>query len=266
MPLASQLRSGVRALDIRCRHVQDAFPIYHGIQFQYAYFSDVLSAVIDFLKLHTQETVLMRIQEEGSPSGNTETFEETFVNKYYEPNKDAFWQGSINNPSLGDMQGKIVVLQNFDGKRYGIPYPQNFNIQDYWKLGSNWDLYDKWLKVKNQAKDAISGDPQQAYINYLSASTGSFPYFVASGQSSPQTGAPLLLTGRTTIGGWKDSWPDFPRVSCLGSWCSIAFLGTNQLLYTRLASGGELHGRVGIVMSDFPGPGLLDAIIKCNKP
>jgi hypothetical protein len=37
-----------------------------------------------------------------------------------------------------------------------------------------------------------------------------------------------------------------------------------QLLYPRLAPGGELHGRVGIVMADFPGPGLISAVIACN--
>ncbi|MEO7067749.1 MAG: phosphatidylinositol-specific phospholipase C [Rhodanobacter sp.] len=265
MSLADQLKSGIRALDIRCKHIKDEFPIYHGIAFQYAYFSDVLATVIDFLKVHPSETVIMRVAEEGTGSDNNETFEQTFVTKYYQPNKAEFWQGSSDNPALSDVRGKIVVLQDFPAKdRYGIPYTTAFSIQDHWNLPSNWSLYDKWQKVKDHATAAISGSLQQGYINYLSASTGSFPYFVASGASSPQTTAPLLLTGRTTIGGWKTSWPDFPRVSCLGSWCSIAFLGTNQLFYTRLASGGELHGRAGIVMSDFPGPGLISGIIKCN--
>lgn len=264
MPLANQLKSGIRALDIRCKHVHDEFPIYHGIAFQYAYFSDVLATVIDFLKTHPTETVLMRVSKEGDGGNNSETFEATFLRRYYEPNKESFWQGAGDNPLLGELRGKIVVLQNFGGPRYGIPYPGAFRIQDHWELGSNWDLYDKWDKVKAHARTAIAGDRQHCFVNYLSASTGSFPYFVASGASSPQTDAPLLLTGRTTIGGWKDSWPDFPRVSCLGDWCSIAFLGTNQLLYPRLAAGGELHGRVGIVMSDFPGPGLISATIACN--
>lgn len=267
LPFADQLRSGIRAIDIRCKHIKDELPIYHGI-FQYAYLSDVLATVADFLKLHPGETVIMRISDVGDGGGNTQTFEKTFATSYYDPNKDMFWQGSGTNPSLGEMRGKIVVLQDFSSdKSYGIPYSSTvFKIQDDWEIGSNWDLYDKWEKVKSHARSAISGNPQQGYINYLSAASGSFPYFIASGNSSPQTDAPWLLTGRTTIGGWKDSWPDFPRISCLGSWCSIAFLGTNQLLYPRLAKGGELNGRVGIVMSDFPGPGLINGIIGCNAP
>lgn len=265
MPLANQLRSGIRALDIRCNHTKDEFPIYHGIAFQYAYFSDVLATVIDFLKTHPRETVLMRVKKEGDGGGNTESFEQTFVSKYYQLNKESFWQGTGDNPTLDEIRGKIVVLQNFAADhRYGIPYPGNFSIQDSWEMGTNWDLYDKWDKVKAQARSAIDGDRAVGFINYLSAATGSFPYFVASGNSSPQTDAPLLLTGRTTIGDWKNSWKDFPRVSCLGDWCSIAFLGTNQLLYPRLARGAALHGRVGIVMSDFPGPGLISGIIGCN--
>lgn len=268
MPLANQLKSGIRVLDIRCNHTKDELPIYHGIQFQYAYFSDVLATVIDFLKTHPSETVFMRIKQEGDGGGNTETFEETFKNRYYQPNQAAFWQpptdGTGGNPVLKDLRGKIVVLQNFTAThQYGIAYPGAFSIQDEWKLGTNWDLYDKWEKVKAHARAAIAGSRDQAYINYLSAASGSFPYFVASGASSPQTNAPLLMTGRTTPG-WKNSWPDFPRVKCFIGICSIAFDGTNQLLYPRMGPGGELHGRVGMVMADFPGPGLISAVIATN--
>lgn len=80
----------------------------------------------------------------------------------------------------------------------------NFEIQDEYHLSTNWDLYDKWTKVKDHLTNANNSDPsnRKTFINFLSGSGGSFPYFVASGQSSPGTNAPRLLTGRTTPG-WK---------------------------------------------------------------
>ena len=91
----------------------------------------------------------------------------------------------------------------------------------------------------------------------------SFPYFVASGQSSPGTNDPRLLTGRTTPG-WKDSWPDFPRVGCFIGICSIAFEGTNILSADRIGKGKEFDKYVGMVISDFPGKDLINAIISLN--
>ena len=48
MTLSMQLQAGVRALDIRCRHINNAFAIHHGLIYQNANFDDVLSVVRDF--------------------------------------------------------------------------------------------------------------------------------------------------------------------------------------------------------------------------
>lgn len=57
-------------------------------------------------------------------------------------------------------------------------------------------------------------------------------------------------------------WPDFSRVSCGFGLCSILFNGINTLTKDYLQSMGS--GRVGIIMIDFPGSGLIDAIIYMN--
>ena len=164
-------------------------------------------------------------------------------------------------PILGEVRGKIVVLQNFDAAQiYGLAW-KNLDIQDDYNLTSNWGLYDKWTSVKNQLNKANISSKKQIVVNFLSGSGGSFPYFVASGKSSPQTHAPRLLTGRTTPG-WH-SYPDFPRVGCRIGICSIAFEGTNNLVTAELAK--EKLKFTGIVMIDFPGAGLISRIIKLNQ-
>jgi hypothetical protein len=216
---------------------------------------------VGFLKAHPTETVYMRVKEEFSPQLNTRSFEATFQSYWNDGRwKDYFWQpGSDNNPTLGSTRGKLVVLQNFDGGKYGIPY-SGLDGQDEYNLGTNWDLYWKWEKVRDHLSKANGGPWDTKYINYLSGSGGVFPYFVASGHSSPGTGAPRLATGRTTPG-WNSSYPDFPRVDCFIGICTIAFEGTNILTSDRLIN----YRRVGIIMADFPGPDLINNVIRMTQ-
>ena len=140
--------------------------------------------------------------------------------------------------------------------------PMQYSIlkkQDDYTLNTNWDLYNKWTKIKKHFNDGNT--TAGIHINYLSASGGSFPYFVASGHSSPATGAPRLATGYTTPG-WNSSYPDFPRTDCFIGICTISFEGTNELTMNYLNDGGISFA--GIVMADFPGSGLINTVILRN--
>lgn len=170
-----------------------------------------------------------------------------------------------------------------------------FNIQDNYCFNDNWDLHDKWLTVKSHmmaataaAESAPTPGPDQIYVNYLSGSMwasevtdflffkGSFvdPYFVASGHSNPCTGAPRLATGCTDPTVFCGGYYEFPRVDCvnLGPFtgfqtiCTIVFEGTNVMTYEyiakELAAGNPVF--TGIVMADFPGPGLIEKVIGLN--
>lgn len=265
MDLATQLNSGIRALDIRCRHINNAFAIHHGFVYQQANFDDVMKAVTAFLAAHPTETVLMRVKEEYDAKGNSRDFAATFAD-YMARYPGKFWKYTSDNPTLGEVRGKIVLLQNFSSAtQYGIKWG-SLNIQDDYNFGTNWDLESKWNKVARQMDAAKADGGAAIYVNFLSGSGGSFPYFVASGHSSPGTGAPRLATGKTTPG-WKNCCKMFPRVECAIGICTIAFEGTNVLFGTRLlaynnAQKAKFH--VGIVMADFPGYGLIQAIVSQN--
>lgn len=284
MDLETQLNAGIRVLDIRCWHIANNFQIAHGIVLQNATFSDVLDTVDAFLAANPGETVVMRVKEENTGKNNTRSFADTFnaiASKY----PGLFWTpNGTSNPTLGSVRGKVVMLQNFAGVLQGISYSSLENqgtVQDNYELKTNWDLYGKWQQVKSQIMSASTGDSNKIYLNYLSGATGAFPYFVASGHSSHETGAPQLMTGLTTLTN-PNTYPDFPRVSCLGSLCSIAFLGTNQLsskfiadlktnyltlnrMYQSLNLNIRLSKRVGIIMADFPGISLINNVIAMNR-
>lgn len=163
------------------------------------------------------------------------------------------------------MRGKIVILLNVGGSNIGLNYSDDFHIQDDYNLSTNWDLYDKWLRIKahlQTTNTAHRNGEHTKFINYLSGSGGSFPYFVASGHNNPATGASRLATGLTTPG-WKNSYPDFPRVNCFLGICTIALEGTNVLTTDYLAA--NFFDYAGIVVADFPGRDLINQVIQTNK-
>ncbi|EJV3518209.1 phosphatidylinositol-specific phospholipase C [Escherichia coli] len=260
----SQLQSGIRFLDIRLRHIDNVMAIHHDFVYQHLGFGDVLSQLEKFLAENPSEFVLMRVKEDYDPANNSRTFEDTFYEYMvsyskiiYKPSNEYFF------PKVKDVRGKVIFLDQLPRTwkygTFGIKYPQMFNIQDDYSLSSNWDLYKKWESIKKYLEYAKGG--KTGIINYLSGSGGSFPYFVASGHSSPDMGAPRLLTGATTPGWWY-LYPEFPRVSCFIGICSIAFEGSNVMTRNWIQKNKPKY--VGIVVGDFMGPSLIKEIIDTN--
>lgn len=253
--LKGQLDSGIRFLDIRCNYNDNQFKINHGpIGLKYN-FDDVLNTVSKFLDENPTESVFMRIKQEHSKYSDYE-FDKK-LKEYESKYSKYFWKNTsyTNNPKLGDVRGKIVVFNDVFGSTVGLDY-RSTDKQDNYSLDTNWSLYYKWEDIKNHLNKTRNGNKNKIYINYLSASGGSFPYFVASGQSSPEMSAPRLATG--LVGPAYDGWyPDFPR----GPLNDILFEGTNILTTSNIINN---KGRVGIIVADFPGKGLIDSIISKN--
>ncbi len=286
MDLPTQLASGLRVFDIRAYQQNDLFQDNHGKINLGKSFQDTLNDIDAFLDQHPGEFVLMRFGSCGySGSGNTLSFEQAFA-KYYD--KDShFWipPVSTNNlwqyPSLHNIRGKIVILQDFDaGATYGIPYASLFAQDNYAFNSGISDQYGKWVDVKNWLNVAAVGNLDRYYINYLSGSTGYtgkipetvYPYFVASGQFLPATNSPLGDTGiveDSQTGSNVNWYPDFPRGACgpRGYVCSIYYDGTNPLTTNFLTNwnNNSNYPRIGVIMADFPGPALIDRVIMQNQ-
>ncbi|WP_420881828.1 phosphatidylinositol-specific phospholipase C [Rhodococcus sp. (in: high G+C Gram-positive bacteria)] len=242
--LSTQLRAGVRALDIRTRHFRDVFPIHHGPEYLHANFTDVVRTVTAFLQSNPSECVLVRLKKEHTEEENTRTYQAT-LDWYIHDNPDtrdllaahlwtpaAGYDGRI--PALGEARGKIVVLQDFTatttyGPRWAGP---RTDIQYDFELPNLAAVETKWGKVRTQFERAAVGDSQSLFVNHLSA-TGASPAVMATG-TVPITvakgvpGTPGMLTRTET--------------------------------YLR-ATG---TGRTGVVMADFPTAALVEAIIARN--
>ena len=262
MNLRQQLDSGIRVLDIRLKYTSESqLDNYHGIVYLGTQFEDVLRPVKDFLASNPTEAVFIRVKQENSSVSDTQM--KKAFDYYYNRYKNIFYTGGQTNPTFGQLRGKIVLLSDVASLHsYGIPY-RSMNIQDSYSLSTNWDLYSKWEKIKSQLVNSNNrNNTNQIYANYLSASGGSFPYFVASGHSSPGTSAPRLSTALTHPG-FAGYYPDFPRDNRFLWFATIYFEGTNTLTANYLNNNNVKYA--GIVMADFPGERLINAIIQCNR-
>ncbi len=114
LTLAQQVAAGVRYFDIRCRHLNDTFAIFHGPVDEQQTFDQVVQTMLDFLDAHPTETVIMSIKEESTPDGNTQTFEQTFQS-YVAKHPDR-WHTGDAVPALGDVRNKIVLLRRFQAE------------------------------------------------------------------------------------------------------------------------------------------------------
>jgi 1-phosphatidylinositol phosphodiesterase len=296
MPLRTQLDAGIRFLDIRLKCQNDALWGYHGISFQFISFNTILDVIREFLTVNPRETVYARIKnEEGSfqrdqrCQGLTlkyQTFHDAILAYFNGDFEPLFWKPTTEtlDPTLAVTRGKLVVLRDFpcpDGKfcRFGLEWNKygSQDIQDEYQLRTNWDLHDrKWGAVKRQlvrARDAAGQATHPIFINFLSGSGGSFPYFVASGKSSPRNNAPRLSTGKVECITTNRLYPDFPRLSCAWApWCgkssstrkhcSVYFEGVNMLTWQWLNNNNTRY--TGIVPMDFPGGDLIRAIVTVN--
>jgi 1-phosphatidylinositol phosphodiesterase len=94
--------------------------MHHGAYYLAANSDDVLGTSVQFLQEHPSETILMRVKQEHEPVDNTRSFAATF--EYYR-NQAAYtqfiWRGTTL-PTLQQVRGKIVILDDFSGGWYGI--------------------------------------------------------------------------------------------------------------------------------------------------
>ncbi|UKA04007.1 phosphatidylinositol-specific phospholipase C domain-containing protein [Photobacterium damselae] len=257
LSLYSQLQAGVRFFDIRMKYINGSLYAYHGPISQKTTFKQTISVISDFLDRYPSESILIMLSNESGASHNAEKFWDRY-NQVINEFSSYYINPKSDDPTLGEVRGKFTIISKF--RHYdpvGIEY-RSMDVQDDYHISSNWALHDKWNKVKHhflKSKHGIS-------VNYLSASGGSFPYFVASGKSSQGSHAPQLLTGSLVVND-PGVYPDFPRVGCLGYLCSIAFAGTNQLT-SKWIQEDKLPDNLGIVVADFIGPRLIHNIIASN--
>ena len=179
LSIGDQLTAGIRYLDIRCRHIDNAFAIHHGAIYQNLNFDDVLTACNSFLNGHPGEVIVMCVKEEYDAANDTRTFEQTF-DSYVSKYAGLFSLGATV-PNLGDVRGKIVLLRRFsatstpkgldatswaDNTTFTINNGNaTMRIQDNYIVNDN---AAKWSNITTLFTAAKSTGNKTLYINYAS--------------------------------------------------------------------------------------------------
>lgn len=233
LPIGEQLKAGIRALDIRGRHIDDRFAIHHGAYYQNAMFGDVLIACNAFLDQNPSETIVLWLSAAGVPEEQnvTRLYYETFL--WY---RDVSGLGSkisktINrrgyNAPLGDARGKIVIIEDFSCGSCGLgghedEMPGN-GISTV--LGTSASMQGKWNAFQSHADVIDSGTDVWMYQNSLAGSGGVFPIDAANG--------------------------------------FLGIEGQNSRAVNYLF-GRNVNRTTGLLYFDFPGAGLISSIIAHN--
>ncbi|XP_030352094.1 1-phosphatidylinositol phosphodiesterase-like [Strigops habroptila] len=160
--LEAQLAAGVRFLDVRCKLAQGELHVYHLCTFQRASLRGVLRRTLRFLRAHPSEAVLMRIKEE-LPIFSRPGFAAQLQRCLLEEGQGCVWCRE-EVPTLGQVRGKIVVLEALAREVLGIPYEQ-LSISDAWNVLS---LERKWAQARRHLESAASGDPATMHLTFCS--------------------------------------------------------------------------------------------------
>ena len=185
LTIPEQLNAGVRYLDIRCRHLNNAFVIHHDAYYQHQNFNDVLESVTSFLRANPSETVVMLVKPEYTSEGNTRTFAETFkaYQAEWETRYPNIWYVGTTVPKLVDVRGRIVLLRRFNEAPFS-PADLGINADSGWpgdstgtiegppriRVQDEYSIYikgNKWGYITSLF-DEMPANPSTLYLNYVS--------------------------------------------------------------------------------------------------
>lgn len=122
LSVATQLRAGIRILDVHVRHYYNAFALHHEVVYLGVYLGDVLTMLTNWLATNPGEAIVLRIEPDSFmlPAGNTRSFEDTMA-EYMLNFTNIIWAPANQNPTLGEVRGKVVILQAFTANgTYGL--------------------------------------------------------------------------------------------------------------------------------------------------
>ncbi|QNE78766.1 phosphatidylinositol-specific phospholipase C domain-containing protein [Streptomyces finlayi] len=180
--ITGQMERGVRFLDIRCNGLQgapDEFGIYHGDNYQYIRFQDVLDRCRSFLRANPSEVIVMRVKNEYKGGQKLEAVEFMRRFNHYMDTmgyRSLFWTNP-SWPTIGEARGRVVLAADFGNSWNVIQWSSGsndfFRTQDIYegigttaKAGKVIEWFDQAYYNQNAA---------QMYTNFTSYAGGTWP-------------------------------------------------------------------------------------------
>lgn len=260
--LKDQLNAGIRLIDIRGVYdSNDAIEIWHGMTPLNKHFKEgVVKVCKDFLDQNPSETIFMRVLENDRGLGRTHPINGFWaqVAEDIDSYPGLRWLGPYDHiPDLGSVRGQVVIFQEIDDRATNDPDlgdPIGFDYRD----NSDKKAVDYMflLDTKNYSWGAFSEDFDQRWEEFLSHLEK-----VNSDEVDEDVIPVSSLTG-SYFGFPLESWA-YPRHCAISKLLgSTRVDGMNKRLWDYL--DGPHINRVGMIMLDFPGGGVIEQIISLN--
>ena len=177
--ILNQLKVGARFFDLRLGLKDDELYIYHGFLNEKILFADILDDFTSFLSEYESESILMCIKQEYGSDITEELLK--IINEY---NKNDLFYLEDNNPTIGEIRGKIVLFRRFafsnelginlydgfkDNQTFDINNSSfsNIHIQDFYKFEKD-EIDNEWQEVKKCLDYSFESSDEELIINFTS--------------------------------------------------------------------------------------------------
>ncbi|XP_030066415.1 uncharacterized protein LOC115474861 [Microcaecilia unicolor] len=175
--LTSQYEAGIRFVDITLHLRRKKLSVFPDTTCSH-FFNAVLKDTINFLRRYSKEAILIRVSDVCSNIDTSKQFAQLMIRDIQDAGLSWFWKAPAI-PTLGQVRGKIIILQNFDGPVIGIPY-KNLIVTDDEYVPTIFDIGHKWASVKRNLTEAQNSEGNKMYLTFTSGcSLGAYPYSVA---------------------------------------------------------------------------------------
>ena len=228
--LKQQLHAGIRFFDIRLKHHDNDFTLHHGFISLGVKLNFVLNYLIGFLKKNPTETVIFSYMKEHTEENNKGVpFHVDFQKQIKKINRKYIYSGN-SMPSLGDVRGKIVLLDWHRNGRTGLSKNNNL-VENWWDDIMYWSWFawyvkdEYYNKLENNIKSSQSKTQESFYLSWFSAN-------------------------------------DCKKTAMYYSPRKIA-KKVNHEMHQRLRKR-QTRGNYGIIVMDFPSDHLIQTVIKEN--
>ena len=208
LPIAEQLKIGVRFLDIRLQLVDNELKVVHSFADQLTDFEDVLEDMTAFVRAHASEFLIVSIKEDADPKRSDRPFAEV-LEAMLLSHKEVSSARTLPE-TVGDARGGIHIMARYANASIGLPCYDGWVNDDTFVLGEvyvqdNYRVPDAAEKIADIRKTyAVAQEGTYALVlNYTSCYLAScFPPIYA--------GLPAHEINRDTLRALSAEYADGP--------------------------------------------------------
>ena len=162
--LAVQMLMGIRFFDLGCQNFDSGLPIYYENFDLNCTLSDVLWEVTSYLSEHPQEAFVMNVYQTSKHLGRRRAAKRFFqkLNRYLDRYSSFIYRGGSTNPTVAEMRGKIVVINDDLNSRFNGE--NDFVVEDCYSC----NVHEKLTYIRDNLDRAHNGSADTKILTFTS--------------------------------------------------------------------------------------------------